>query len=164
MPEHFSSGQSRHQSQIGLNFTIVSACALQALPCRTLRQLSAPRLIQSNNYVPGGISCAADLTAIFRHKISVSGAPSGKRKFPQTALRPGRAGRLCCPARRGCRCPGKVDPLQSPAGASKMLSSPQRTLRWKREPTPFTQQRTYVKIEFLEPREWFLFSTSEGVM
>ena len=54
-------------------------CRKAAAHKRLLRQLSAPRLIQSNNYVPGGISCAADLTTIFRHKISVSGTPSGKR-------------------------------------------------------------------------------------
>ena len=64
---------------------------------RLLLQLSAPRLIQSNNYVPGGISCAADLTAIFRHKISVSAPgrrrlppqiPGGKRLEPSAACRP----------------------------------------------------------------------------
>ena len=60
-------------------YTTLFPCRKAAAHKRLLRQLSAPRLIQSNNYVPGGISCAADLTAIFRHKISVSGAPSGKR-------------------------------------------------------------------------------------
>ena len=79
-----------------------------------LRQLSAPRLIQSNNYVPGGISCAADLTAIFRHKISVSGAPSGKRQFPPELL-PGDCGQ----ARRPLRHPGgghsgRLHPVSAP--------------------------------------------------
>ena len=85
---------------------------------RLLRQLSAPRLIQSNNYVPGGISCAADLTAIFRHKISVSGAPSGKRLLSASAHSPGGSRRFQCPARRGCRRPGKTDPPQSAAGGT----------------------------------------------
>ena len=101
-----------------MNFTIASACALQALPCRALRQLSAPRLIPSNNYVPGGISCAADLAAIFRHKISVSGAPSGKRLLSTPAHRPGGSRRFQRPARRGCRCAGKADPPQSAAGGT----------------------------------------------
>ena len=52
----------------------------------------------------------------------------------------------------------------TPAGALKMLSSPQRTFRWKREPTHFAKQRKCVKMDFLEPRERFLFSASEGVM
>ena len=32
--------------------------------------------------------CAADLTAIFRHKISVSGSPSGSGQFPPRPLSP----------------------------------------------------------------------------
>ena len=118
MPEHFSSGRSRYQSYISSNFTIASACALQALPCRPLRQLSAPRLIQSNNYVPGGISCAADFTAIFRHKISVSGAPSGKRLLSASAHSPGGGRCFQRPAHRRCCRPGKADPPQSAAGGA----------------------------------------------
>ena len=34
-PEYFSSGRSRCQSYISSNFTIASACALQAFICRT---------------------------------------------------------------------------------------------------------------------------------
>ena len=34
-PKHFSSGRSQYQSYISSNFTISSACALQAFICRT---------------------------------------------------------------------------------------------------------------------------------
>ena len=93
-------------------------CGKDTAHKRLLRQLSAPWLIQSNNYVPGGISCAADLTAIFRHKISVSGAPSGKRLLSASAHSPGGSCRLQRPARRRCRRPGKADPPQSAAGGA----------------------------------------------
>ena len=75
------------------------SCGKDTAHKRLLRQLSAPRLIQSNNYVPGGISCAADLTTIFRHKISVSGAPSGKRLLSASAHSPGGGRRFQRPAR-----------------------------------------------------------------
>ena len=70
-------------------YTTLFPCGKDTAHKRPLRQLSALRLIHFNNYVPGGISCAADLTAIFRHKISVSGAPSGKRLLSASAHSPG---------------------------------------------------------------------------
>ena len=71
-------------------YTTHFPCGKDTAHKRPLRQLSALRLIHFNNYVPGGISCAADLTAIFRHKISVSGAPSGSGQFPPPAQPTGR--------------------------------------------------------------------------
>ena len=105
-------------SELSPQYTTLFPCRKAAAHKRLLRQLSAPRLIQSNNYVPGGISCAADLAAIFCHKISVSGAPSGKRLLSASAHSPGRSRRFQRPARRGCRRPGKADPAQSAAGGA----------------------------------------------
>jgi len=85
-----SSGSPPQITSYPPQYTTLFPCRKAAAHKRLLRQLSAPRLIQSNNYVPGGISCAADLTTIFRHKISVSGAPSGKRLLSASAHSPGR--------------------------------------------------------------------------
>ena len=52
----------------------------------------------------------------------------------------------------------------TPAGALKMRSSPQRTFRWKREPTHFAKQRKCVKMGFLGSGKRSPFSTSKGIM
>ena len=48
-----------------------------------------------------------------------------------------------------------------PAAALKMLSSPQRTFRWKREPTHFAKQRKCVKMGFPNSGKRSPFSTSK---
>ena len=54
----------------------------------------------------------------FRHKISVFGAPSGKRLLSASAHNPGGGRRFQRPARRRCCRPGKADPPQSAAGGA----------------------------------------------
>ena len=45
-----------------------------------------------------------------------------------------------------------------------ILSSPQRTFRWKRDPPHFTKQRKCVKIGFLDSGRVSPFSTSKSIM
>ena len=52
----------------------------------------------------------------------------------------------------------------TPAGALKMLSSPSALWDGKENPPLSRNDASTSKIDFLEPRERFLFSASEGVM
>ena len=108
-------------------YTTLFPCGKDTAHKRPLRQLSALRLIHFNNYVPGGISCAADLTAIFRHKISVSGTPSGSGQFPPPAQPTGGDPDLRRSAGRRSIRPGKAHPPQSSlsgAHRKEILCSP----------------------------------------